>query len=302
MCQATRQRLRLSGGTELSFITAGEASAPALLLLHGFPSSARTFREVVPGLARAAYVIAPDLPGFGESDVLPAASFPAFGQAITELLDRLAVGPLHVYLHDFGAPVGLHIAMQAPERILGLIVQNANVHRSGLGPQWAGTRAYWARPTAENEAAATAHLTYEGTRDQYLAEVPPDVAARIPAESWEADWRVMCLPGRMETQRALIADYANHVARFDAIADYLARWQPPALMLWGRHDAFFDLPEVLSWMRALPRMEAHIFDAGHFLLETHAAAALPLMLNFIGRSPRGERVVTRAPSAFASRS
>jgi pimeloyl-ACP methyl ester carboxylesterase len=287
MLPATRQRLRLSGGTEVSFIAAGEPSGPAVLLLHGFPSSARTFREVVPELSQAAYVIAPDLPGFGESDVLPRASFSAFGQAVSELLERLAVGPRYVYLHDFGAPVGFHIAMQAPERVLGLIVQNANAHRTGFGPQWAGTLAYWSDPSPENEAAATAHLTFEGTRDQYLADVPQEVAARIPAGSWEEDWRVMRLPGRMDTQRALIADYGRYVARFDAIADYLAAWQPPSLMLWGRHDTFFDLAEILSWMRALPRMEAHVFDAGHFLLETHAAPAVRLMLDFIGRTRQG---------------
>jgi pimeloyl-ACP methyl ester carboxylesterase len=280
----TRQRLRLSGGTELSFITAGEASKPAVLLLHGFPSSARMFREVVPELSQDAHVIAPDLPGFGESDVLPEVTFPAFGQAISELLDRLAIGPRHIYLHDFGAPVGFHIAMQAPEQVLGLIVQNANAHRTGIGPQWAETQAFWSQPNRENEAAATGHLTFEGTRDQYLAGVPEDVAERIPAENWEEDWRVMSLPGRMDTQRALIADYGNYVERFDAIAEYLARRQPPALMLWGRHDAFFDLAETLSWMQALPRMEAHIFDAGHFLLETHAAAAAALMRDFIRRT------------------
>jgi pimeloyl-ACP methyl ester carboxylesterase len=287
MRAATRQRLRLSVGTELSFITAGEPSKPAVLLLHGFPSSARTFREVVPELSQAAFVIAPDLPGFGESDVLPAVSFPAFGQAISELLDRLAIGPRYVYLHDWGAPVGFHIAMQAPEKILGLIVQNANAHRTGFGPIWAATQAWWSHPTPENEAKVTAVLTYEGTRDQYILNVPPDVAARVPAESWEEDWRVMNLPGRMDTQRALLADYAQYVARFDAIAEYLTRWQPPSLMLWGRHDAFFDLAETLSWMRVLPRMEAHIFDAGHFLLETHAAAAVPRMLDFIRRTRRG---------------
>jgi pimeloyl-ACP methyl ester carboxylesterase len=278
---ATRDRVLLSGGTELSFITAGDESAPAVLLLHGFPSSARTFRDAVPSLSEVAYVIAPDLPGSGESDVMPSPSFRAFGGAIAELLDHLAVGPRHLYLHDFGAPVGLHVAMDAPDQVLGLIVQNANAHRAGLGPEWAATQAFWEAPTAENEAAATAHLTYEGTRDQYVAGVPPEVAARVPAESWEEDWRVLCLPGRMDTQRALIADYANHVARFDAIADHLERWQPPALMLWGRHDVFFDVAEVLAWMRTLPRMEAHVFDAGHFLLETHAAAAVPLMIDFI---------------------
>lgn len=284
---ATRQRQRLSGGTELSFVTAGDATKPAVLLLHGFPSSARMFREVVPELAKVAYVIAPDLPGFGESDVLPETSFPAFGQAIAELLDRIAIGPRYLYLHDFGAPVGFHLALQAPEQVLGLIVQNANAHRTGLGPQWAATQAYWAQPNAENEAAATAHLTFEGTRDQYISGVPPEVAARISAERWEEDWRVMCRPGRLAAQRALVGDYGNYVARFELIADYLARRQPPALLLWGRHDVFFDLAEIVSWMRALPRMEAHVFDAGHLLLETHAVAAASLMCDFIQRRVAG---------------
>ncbi|KRR20906.1 alpha/beta fold hydrolase [Bradyrhizobium retamae] len=284
MSPATRRRLRLSGGTELSFITAGEASKPAVLLLHGFPGSAGYFREVVPELSQAAYVIAPDLPGFGESDVLPTVSFPAFGEAISELLDRLAVGPLYIYLHDFGAPVGFHIAMQAPKQVVGLIVQNANAHRTGLGSQWAPVMAYWSNPNPENEAAATEHLTFEGTRNGYLGGMPPDVAARVPTESWEEDWRVMQLPGRMNTQRALIRNYGNYVARFDEIAEYLTRWQPPSLMVWARHDPFFDLAEVLSWMRALPRMEAHVLDAGHKLLETHAEPALSLMMEFIRRT------------------
>jgi pimeloyl-ACP methyl ester carboxylesterase len=236
-------------------------------------------------------VIAPDLPGFGESDVLPSASFTAFGQAITEVLDQLAIGPRYIYLHDFGAPVGFQIAMQAPTLVSGLIIQNANAHRTGFGPQWADTLAYWSHPNRENEAAATRHLTFEGTRDQYLAGVPPDIAARIPSESWDEDWRVMSLPGRMNTQRALIADYANYAARFDEVAEYLARWQPPSLMLWGRHDTFFELAETVSWMQALPRMEAHVFDAGHMLLETHSDPALDLMVDFIKRTQRESKSI-----------
>jgi pimeloyl-ACP methyl ester carboxylesterase len=285
---AHRHRLRLSGGTELSFIAAGEASQPAVL--HGTPQSARYFRDVVPELSRAAYVIAPDLPGFGESELLPTASFPAYGHAISELLDRLAIGPRYIYLHDFGAPVGFHIAMQAPDHVSGLIIQNANAHRTGLGPQWAPVLAYGSQPNRENELAATAHLTLEGMRDTYLRGVPSDVAARTPAESWEEDWRVMQLPGRMDKERALIADYARYVARFDVIAEYLKRWQPRALMVWGRHEPFFELAEVLSWMEDLPRMEAHILDGGHMLLETHAAEAASLMVDFIKRTQRTERI------------
>jgi pimeloyl-ACP methyl ester carboxylesterase len=280
----TRQRLRLSGGTELSFITAGDPSSPAVLLLHGTPNSSRLFRHVAPALAQVVHVIAPDLPGHGESDVLPAVSFAAIGQAISELLERLAIGPRFIYLHDWGAPVGLHIAMHAPEQVLGLIVQNANAHRAGWGPGWAATRDYWSHPNSDNEAQATAHLTLEGTRDTYIAGVPPDVAERIPPEQWEEDWRVMNLPGHLDTQRALIRDYGHYAARFDAIAAYLERRQPPALMVWGRHDIYFDLAEILSWMRALPRMEAHVLDAGHLLLETHAAEAVALMRDFIGRT------------------
>ena len=138
--------------------------------------------------------------------------------------------------------------------------------------------AYGSQPNPENETAATAHLTFEGMRDTYLRGVPSDVAARIPAESWEGDWRVMQLPGRMDKERALIADYARYVARFDVIAEYLKRWQPRALMVWGRHEPFFELAEVLSWMEDLPRMEAHILDGGHMLLETHAAEAASLVL------------------------
>jgi pimeloyl-ACP methyl ester carboxylesterase len=285
-----QQRLRLSGGTELAVLTAGDPLNPALLLLHGFPSSARTFREIIPVLAEMAHVIAPDLPGFGQSDALPSASFAALSDAISEMLDQFSIGPRYVYLHDYGAPVGLDIAMNAPDLVLGLIIQNANAHRTGFGPGWKDTLAYYSQPTPENEAAATAHLTFEGVRDQYIAGVPPEVAARISPEVWEEDWRVMCLPGRMDTQRALIVDYANHVSRFDAIADYLSTRQPPGLMVWGRHDAFFDIAETLSWMQALPRMEAHVLDGGHFLLETHAAPAAALMAEFIERTKSAKRV------------
>ncbi|MFZ5677471.1 MAG: alpha/beta fold hydrolase [Pseudomonadota bacterium] len=278
-----QRRLRLSGGTELSYVTAGDETDPAVLLLHGFPSSGRTFRDVIPGLARGAHVIAPDLPGFGQSDVLPSPSFAAFAEAISELLDHLRIGSRYIYLHDFGAPVGFDIAMRQPELVAGLIIQNANAHRTGFGPAWKETLDYWAHPDAENEAAATAHLTFEGTRDQYLAGVPADVTARIKDDPWLEDWKVMCLPGRMDTQRALIADYPHYAARFGEIADYLAARQPPALMVWGRHDAFFDIAETLSWMQDLPRMEAHILDGGHFLLESHAEAALALMTDFIVR-------------------
>lgn len=285
---ATRRRFKLSGGTELSLLEAGNKGDPAVLLLHGTPNSARGFRDVIPILARDSYVIAADLPGFGESDPLSAASFGSFTDAITELLEHLAVGPRFLYVHDYGAPVALGIAMAAPDQVLGLIIQNANAHRTGWGPNWAETRAYWTAPNAQNEAAATAHLTLEGTRDQYVKGVPEEVTAGISSDLWEEDWRVMTLPGRLETQRALVCDYGHYVERFDAIGEYLREHQPPALMVWGRHDIFFDIAETLSWMQDLPRMEAHILDGGHLLLETHAGQAAELMSQFIRKRSLGQ--------------
>lgn len=286
----TRQRFSLSGGTELSFLTAGNEADPAVLLLHGMPNSARGFRDIIPVLAWEARVIAPDLPGMGESDPLPTASFDGFTDAIAELLEHLGTGPRFIYVHDYGAPVALGIAMAAPDLVLGLIIQNANAHRTGWGPSWAEVCEFWAAPDPQNEAAATAHLTLEGTRAQYMEGVPEDITATISPALWEEDWRVMSLPGRMATQRALVADYGRSYAeRFEAIGDYLRSRQPPALMVWGRHDIYFDIAETVSWMEDLPRMEAHILDGGHLLLETHAEPAAALMADFIRRTVPKQR-------------
>jgi pimeloyl-ACP methyl ester carboxylesterase len=271
---------------EMEVRVAGDRKKPALLLVHGFPSSSASFRNVIGSLTQDCFVVAPDLPGFGGSEPTERPSFARFADIIDTVLGRLGVESFHLYLHDFGAPVGLHLATRAPRRIRSLIIQNANVHESGMGPQWSATRAYWDDPTPKREAEATKHLTMEGTRDQYIAGVPQDIAERIDPRQWEEDWRIMSLPGRLATQRALLLDYRSHVARFEEIAEYLDRWQPPALMLWGRHDVFFDLEETLSWMKALPRMEAHVLDGPHLLLETHAAECAALMGAFVRRVER----------------
>jgi pimeloyl-ACP methyl ester carboxylesterase len=276
-----RINFRSSFGTNVSVIVAGKIQQPAVLLLHGFPGSSNTFREVIPVLAQSCYVIAPDLPGFGQSEMLPVTSFQAYTAVISELVDHLGIERLFIYLHDFGAPVGLRIAMRSPERVLGLIVQNANAHRTGFGPQWKDTFAFWSHPDPHNKQAATVHLTFEGTRDQYIAGVPADITNRISPAVWEEDWRVMSLPGHLEMQRNLLADYASHVEQFEGITNYLRAHQPRALMLWGRHDAYFNIAETISWMEDLPRMQAHIFDAGHMLLETHAEPAAMLIKEFI---------------------
>jgi pimeloyl-ACP methyl ester carboxylesterase len=277
-------------GVKMAVRLAGDPKKPAIVLIHGFPSSSHSFRRMIGPLAENCFAAAPDLPGFGGSEPIEQPTFAHYADLIDGLLARLGVESFHLYLHDYGAAAGFHLATRAPERIRSLIIQNANAHESGMGPQWSATRAYWHNPTPEREAEATRHLTFEGVRDQYVGGVPRDIAERIDPGLWEEDWRVMSLPGRLRTQRALVLDYRSHVARFGEIADYLARRQPPALMLWGRHDSCFELEETLSWMKALPRMEAHILDGPHFLPETHASECAALMVSFIrrieGLSPR----------------
>jgi pimeloyl-ACP methyl ester carboxylesterase len=273
-------------GAEMAVRVAGDREKPALLLLHGLPNSSKYFRNVIGPLSQDCCVIAPDLPGFGESEPVEQPSFARFADMIDALLSRFSADSFHLYLHDFGAAVGFHLATRAPRRIRSLIIQNANAHESGMGPQWSPVRAYWNDPTPEREAEATAFLTFEGTRTQYVGGVPEDVAERIDPRMWEEDWRIMSLPGRIETHRALVLDNRTHVARFGDIANYLARWQPPALMLWGRHDIFFEIDETLSWMKALPRMEAHILDGPHLLLETHAVECAALIGAFVGRAEK----------------
>jgi pimeloyl-ACP methyl ester carboxylesterase len=270
-------------GAEVTVRLAGYREKPALLLLHGSPSSSRSFRNVIGTLAGDCFVIAPDLPGYGDSEPIERTSFSRYADVIEALLAGLGVDSFYVYLHDFGAPVGLYLATRAPHRIRGLIIQNGNAHESGLGPTWAATRAFWDDPTPEREAEAITHLNFEGTRKVYVEGVPPDIVARMDPRQWQEDWRIMSLPGRCEKERALVLDYRNHVARFGEIANYLKRWQPPALMLWARHDIFFALDETLSWMKALPRMEGHVFDAGHKLLETHSAECAALVSAFVRR-------------------
>jgi pimeloyl-ACP methyl ester carboxylesterase len=281
---ASRSSFKLTGGANLSFVTVGDKRRPAVLLIHGQPASANSFRGIWSTLAEVAYVIAPDLPGHGHSDVLEPTTFDNFAIAVTELLDHLGVHDRFIYLHDFGTPVGLRIAMDHPELVRGLIVQSANAHQTGFGAQWKQTMEYWSHRTAETEAAATTHLTLEGVRSTYIRGAPDDVARKISPAVWEEDWRVMSQPGRLAAQRDLLFDYGSYVAKFPEIANYLQTHEPPALMVRGRHDAFFELAETLSWMEDLPRMEAHILDGGHFLLETHAAPAAALMRDFIERT------------------
>ncbi|MGV9306293.1 alpha/beta fold hydrolase [Nonomuraea sp. NPDC004354] len=272
-------------GLEVFYREAGAADKPCVLLLHGFPSSSHTFRHVLSPLAEVSRVIAPDLPGFGFS-AAPGVdeyeyTFANLADTVEAFLEQIGVDEFFVYLHDFGAPVGYHLATRRPERILGLIVQNGNAHEDGLGSQWDSTRAFWADPSEANRARLPEWLNFEGTREQYLGGLPERVRDLHPPETWHLDWERMSRPGNIEAQFQLFCDYASHVARFGELADYHRIRQPPCLLLWGRHDPFFDLSEIMGYARTLDRLEMHVYDAGHLLLETHAPECAAAMGAFI---------------------
>lgn len=280
----TRHRDREVAGMRVHYREAGTPLSTAVVLLHGAPSSSYSFRDVLPILGEYAYVVAPDMPGFGFSDAPSPDRFDytyeRLSRVIEALLDDLGIERFIVFVTDYSTPVGYFLATRHPDRILGIVVQNGNAHEAGLGEAWDSARRYWAEPTVQNRAALPDWLTFEGTRDTYLGGLPAEVAELHPPESWHLDWAHLSQPGRTGVYFQFFYDYRSHVARFDEIAEYHATHQPPCLLLWGRHDPAFDVAEVLAYHRALDTFEAHIFDAGHFLLETHAAEVAELLLSF----------------------
>lgn len=281
----TRHRHLEVEGLNLRYREAGTPSSNAVILLHGAPSSSYSFREILPRLGQHAYVIAPDLPGFGFSDAPHLEEgdciYERLARVITMLVERLGVQRYVLYVTDYSTPAGYLMAMRHPERVLGLVVQNGNTHEEGLHAAWESARRYWAEPTRENEAALPDWLTFDGTRETYLAGLPERIAKLHAEETWHLDWERLTQEGRTALYFRYFYDYRNHVARFDEIAEYHARHQPPCLVLWGRHDPAFDITEVVAYHRALARCEAHIYDGGHFLLESHAAEVTDVLIPFV---------------------
>ncbi|MFC0626383.1 alpha/beta fold hydrolase [Kribbella deserti] len=277
----TRHRSREADGLQIHYREAGVPSSTAVLLLHGFPTSSYSFREVMPTLGEHAYVIAPDLPGFGFSDAPTDYTFERLSYVIEALVADLGIERYVLYVTDFGTPVGYFLAMRHPERVLALVVQNGNTHEDGLNEAWDAPRRFWADPSEENRAALPEWLNFPGTRDQYLGGLRQELRELQPPESWHLDWGRLSRPGNIDLQFQLFYDYRNHVARFADIAAYHQEHQPPCLLLWGRHDPFFDIAEVLAYHRDMAALDAHIYDGGHMLLETHAAEVADLLVTFV---------------------
>ncbi len=279
----TRHRTLDVNGVSLFYREAGQTSAPGLLLLHGQPSSSYSFRDVISPLADVARVVAPDLPGFGFTEApgdYPY-TFDAMARTIDELTRQIGLERFFLYVHDFGAPVAYDLAMARPDRVLGLIIQNGNAHEEGLGPDWEPNKAYWADPTPANRARLPEWLNFKGIKDTYVGKIPDRLKPLFAPEGWHLDWERMSRPGLVEIQFRIFEDYGRYVARFPEISAYHRKHQPPALMLWGRHDPYFEIEEVLAYARELDRLDMHIYDGAHLLLETHHQECAALMRAFI---------------------
>jgi pimeloyl-ACP methyl ester carboxylesterase len=270
-------------GVNLFYREAGRPDAPGLLLLHGQPSSSYSFRDVISPLAGVARVVAPDLPGFGFTEAPDdyAYTFDAMARTIDALTRRIGLERFFLYVHDFGAPVAYYLALARPDRVLGLIIQNGNAHEEGLGPDWEPNKAYWADPTPENRAKLPEWLNFEGVRHTYVGDIPDRLKPLFAPEGWHLDWERMSRPGLVEIQFRIFEDYGRYVARFPDISAWHREHQPPALMIWGRHDPYFEIEEVLAYARELDRLDIHIYDGAHLLLETHHQECAELMREFI---------------------
>jgi pimeloyl-ACP methyl ester carboxylesterase len=274
-------------GTEIFYREAGDRSRPSVLLLHGFPSSSHMFRDLIPELADQYHVIAPDLPGFGQSAMKPRDAFGYTFDNIADVIDRftevVGLARFAIYIFDYGAPVGLRIAARHPERITAIITQNGNAYLDGLSDAFSPVQAYWADPSATNRAALRGFLSPQTTLFQYTHGVT-DVSLVSP-DGRSLDDFYLARPGADEIQLDLLLDYASNVAVYPAFQAYFRKHQPPLLAVWGKNDPFFIPPGAEAFRRDLPQAEIRFFDTGHFALETHASeigAAIRAFLSHVG--------------------
>jgi pimeloyl-ACP methyl ester carboxylesterase len=252
---------------------AGPAKAPVLLLLHGFPSSGHMFRDLIPMLADRYRVIAPDLPGFGQSDMpsrdLFKYSFENLTKVMTRFTEVLDLNRFAIYVFDYGSPVGLRLATMHPDRITGIVSQNGNAYEEGLSDGWDPIRAYWQSPTQANRDALLGFLSPETTYWQYTHGVK-DVSAVSP-DGYSLDNYYMARPGAHDVQLDLLLDYASNVGLYPKFHEYFRANQPPLLAVWGKNDPFFLPAGAEAFKRDIQGAQVKFFDAGHFALETHCA-------------------------------
>jgi pimeloyl-ACP methyl ester carboxylesterase len=259
-------------GLKIFYREAGAADAPALLLLHGFPSSSHMYRDLIPLLADRFHIVAPDLPGFGQSD-MPARdkfayTFDHLAEVIGRFTEVIGLNRFAMYVFDYGAPTGFRIALKHPERITAIISQNGNAYEEGLSDGWTPIRAYWQEPSKANREALRAFLAPETTHWQYTHGVTNEAAVSPDGQSLDNFY--LARAGADDIQLDLFGDYKSNVALYPAFQNYFRTHKPPFLAVWGKNDPFFLPPGAEAFKRDIPGAVIRFFDTGHFALETHA--------------------------------
>jgi pimeloyl-ACP methyl ester carboxylesterase len=273
-------------GLKIFYREAGSKGSPAILLLHGFPTSSHMFRNLIPALADRFHVIAPDLPGFGFSDAPERDrfrySFDNLAKVIASFTETIGLDRYAIYVFDYGAPVGFRIALAHPDRITAIVSQNGNAYEEGLSQGWNPIQTYWKEPTEENRAALRAFLTPEATKSQYLYGVR-DVS-RVAPEAYGLDSALLARPGNAEIQLDLFLDYASNVALYPKFQEYFRAKRPPILAVWGNTDPFFLPAGAEAFKRDNPQAEVRFYETGHFALETHHQEIAGAIRDFLSRN------------------
>ena len=277
-------RTQKVGRAEIFYREAGPADAPVILLLHGFPSASHMFRNLIPALADRFRVIAPDLAGFGQTKAPPRGeftySFDALADVIGGFVEAIGLRRYALYVFDYGAPIGLRLAMKRPERVTAIISQNGNAYVEGFSDEWVPWEAYWREPSEANREACRVSLAPDTIRNwQYGTGSDPNL---LSPDGYELDIAYMARPGAEEIQLDLILDYRSNVALYPAFQAYFRKHRPPLLAVWGRHDPAFFPAGAEAYKRDLPDAEVHLLEAGHFALETHHREIAAHIRSFLG--------------------
>jgi pimeloyl-ACP methyl ester carboxylesterase len=281
------QKIRVNG-LNIFYREAGKKSSPTLLLLHGFPTSSHMFRNLIPLLAENYHLVAPDFPGFGQTD-LPnhkefAYTFANLADVIAKFTEAIGLKKFSIYIFDYGSPVGLRIALKHPERIQAIISQNGNAYVEGLSDGWNPIRAYWKEPTQANRDALRSMLTPQTTEFQYVNGVADK--SLVSPDGRSLDDFYLARPGAHEAQLDLFLDYAKNVELYPEFQKFFRKYKPPILAAWGRNDPFFLPAGAEAFKRDVPDADVQFFDTGHFALETHCDEIVAAILKFLKKSVR----------------
>jgi pimeloyl-ACP methyl ester carboxylesterase len=278
-----RYRAAEVNGLKISYREAGPTDAPTLLLMHGFPTAGHMFRDLIPLLDDRFHLVAPDLPGFGQSD-MPSRqtfkyTFENLAETIDHFIDNIGLKRFAIYIFDYGAPVGLRIALKHPDRITAIVSQNGNAYVEGLSEGWNPIRKYWEDPSQANRDALRGFLKPETTVQQYTHGVSD--ATTVSPDGYSLDNFYLARPGADEPQLDLFGDYKSNVALYPAFQKYFRDHKPRLLAVWGKNDPFFLPAGAEAFKRDIPGAVVRFFDTGHFALETHASEIAAVIRDFL---------------------